>query len=429
MPERPAPCSDPAPAPADAATTPPLAAYFRETFRPVIERRLTYGRVNIFTRAVELLDRFAGGRLKLGQVDESLLSRFIEADNLVKAGCSAKHRRELAGCIRQVVRHWNPAALAPARARGDEGAPVLPRSLREYCQQVYLPRVAFGATPSHAEHFRGVLNVLAEHYGRELLLSELTDALAAEHFRWLLANGRKAATVNRHRRYLFCLWRHAADAGLVERHPRVKRLPEPREAPDAWSVEQFERILAAALRFQPGRSVAGVPLNLWWHGVLLLGWYTALRRRAILALRRSNVDLHTGWIYAEAAASKTKRGKRFRLGPDAIAALKRIWKPERELLFPPIEGSTQMRHFQLILADAGIPASGNYLSKFHKLRRTSATHLAARAGVAAASQLLQHASESLTRACYLDDRFLPEIDVDVTAHMPPLAYRQRSAHN
>jgi integrase len=395
-----------------------LRDYFERSYRRVIEREMTYGRVNIYARAVELVDRFAGGRLRLNQVDEQLLSRFVMADGL--GAHSDKHRRELAGCVRQIIRAWNPNALDVARARPEHQGPLVAGSLRKYFEEIYLPRVTFGATPGYAERIRDAINVLHEHYGRDILLKELSDSLAADHFRWLLANGRRRATVNTHRAHLFVVWRHAHEAGDVAAGPRVKKLSAEHEEPDAWSLEEFSRILAAALRFQPGRTRAGVLRSLAWHALLLVAWYTGLRRRALVSLRRSDVDRSSGWIYSQAAASKTKRGKKFRVGPDALEAIEKIWLPERELLFPSPVKDWQLREFGFILADAGIPA-GRGLCKFHKIRRTAATHLAARVGVAAASRLLQHSSEDLTRKCYIAPQFVPDCDCDATQHLPTIA--------
>jgi integrase len=58
------------------------------------------------------------------------------------------------------------------------------------------------------------------------------------------------------------------------------------------------------------------------------------------------------------------------------------------------------------------------LSLWHRIRRTSATHVAARSSIAAASMLLGHTSEYVTER-YIDRRQLPKRDV--TAILPDLS--------
>ena len=75
------------------------------------------------------------------------------------------------------------------------------------------------------------------------------------------------------------------------------------------------------------------------------------------------------------------------------------------------------RTYDKILDGAGLPASRR--DKFHKLRRTVASHIAAEKGLHAASEYLGHQS-ILTTKRYVDPMMLPDADMsDVLEGMLP----------
>jgi hypothetical protein len=144
---------------------------------------------------------------------------------------------------------------------------------------------------------------------------------------------------------------------------------------------------------------------------LLTGYWSALRCGSLLKLKRRDVDLQSGWLNVRAKITKQKRGKRFRLGDDALAALRQIWHPERELLFPlSFERRAFFRRLARIIRTAGVaPSTRRAMTLMHKLRRTTATLLAAREGIHAACELLDHSSTYVTRL-YIDSSKLPGCD-------------------
>jgi len=72
-----------------------------------------------------------------------------------------------------------------------------------------------------------------------------------------------------------------------------------------------------------------------------------------------------------------------------------------------MDRSNIWREFKKILQAANLPCGRRDL--FHRLRRTSATHLAAVAGIEAAEQHLDHRTPGLARSTYIDPRFMPQI--------------------
>jgi integrase len=248
-------------------------------------------------------------------------------------------------------------------------------------------------------------------------LNEQNDALAAEHFRWLRERGLAPATINHHRSGWFAVWNLACQRKLITQAPSVPKFRVHRDVPDAWTADEAARILEAASRIYPGRTAQGIPIGKLWRAIVLVLWYTGLRRGTLLKLRPADVDLQNGWLTVPAAAMKNRTGKRYKLGPDAIEALADIWDPNRARLFP-LRWERAADHFRAVLKLAGIQTSGGSMSMFHRFRRTVATLVAVKKGLHAAMELLGHSSIEVTLR-YIDPRFLP--GTDFTDCLPPLA--------
>ena len=131
---------------------------------------------------------------------------------------------------------------------------------------------------------------------------------------------------------------------------------------------------------------------------------TGHRLEAILLSEVS--DLQNGFL----TARKTKQDREtvHKLHADTLAAIENLPEHESGLLFPwPFKRRQIWREFGKLLDKAGL--SGGRRNKFHKLRRTSATHLAAVAGIEAAEQHLDHKTHGLAYSTYIDPRFMPTI--------------------
>jgi integrase len=207
----------------------------------------------------------------------------------------------------------------------------------------------------------------------------------------------------------FATWRYAHRLGHVDRLPTLRKLPCVQEEPDSWSLQEIQAIFAACPAGSP-RPIAGIAAGQWWEALLRVTWYTALRRRAVLGLRRDDLDLLTGWLRVPARLMKNGRGQSFRVGPDAIAAVGKIWLPERELLFTfPHDKTTFYKQFRRIVEAAGVTRGPYNLSALHKVRRSVATEVARHQGIGAAQTILGHASQRVTMR-YLDPKRLPGAD-------------------
>ncbi|MCH7688632.1 MAG: hypothetical protein IH899_18445, partial [Planctomycetes bacterium] len=135
------------------------------------------------------------------------------------------------------------------------------------------------------------------------------------------------------------------------------------------------------------------------------------RLRSVLLARTE--DLQDGYLTAR--NTKQNRETVHKLHADTLTALKVLPPHPSGLLFPwPFKRRQIWREFGIILKAADLP--GGRRNQFHKLRRTSATHLAAAVGIEAAERHLGHVTPGLARSAYIDPRYLPTIKP--TDHLP-----------
>lgn len=369
--------------------------------------------------AVKNLDKFQGRYVLMADVSDSLLVDFHRW--LTKAGKSASRCDRYVGAIRAICRHWMPGAFQRSYGKLAALPPAPEGSLRHLFQTRYVPERMLDCTPGSIAQSRRALRRLFDHYGRDIMLAELDDSLMADHLSWLKLDQKLGhCTINNgHRCTLLAVWRFAVEMNLMPKDPRVRKLKELRHEPDSWDPEDVLRLVNATTIFAGREADHGVPMDLLWRAMLLTEWWTALRLGTLLKIRRQDVNLQTGWIYVQPDSVKTCKGKKFRLGPDAVAALQAIWEPKRDLMFPwPYRKETIYRYFRKLQKTANIPeTSRKAVSRFHKLRRTVATQAAVSAGLPAAIALLDHSGPEVTKR-YLDPSKLP--GCDATAFLPQL---------
>lgn len=375
------------------------------------ERGESRSSLNAHTAAVHQFDRYLARYATPRDVTPRRLANF-------RAALEAEGRRTVARQYAEKLRRIARALLG-REVDGRKKLPPPPApagSVRAFFQETYRPeRMVRGR---NLRDFQSTLRLLHKFRG-DVALVELSDALAADFFTWLLeVRGVRAVTVNAHRSRLFAIWRLAVERGLLSRDPRVRKLRAASDAPDAWTLEEMRRIIDAPLNLAWPGPIAGIPRGPYYQALLLLALYTALRKGSLFELPRSAVDLSTGWVEVSGTIIKNGRGKRFRVGADAIAAVQAIWRPERELLFPfPFSDGVLHRDIRRILAAAGVsPSTRKSMTQLHKVRRTTATALTVQRDIAAAAELLGHSNTEVTRR-YVDTSKLP--GCDMTALLGP----------
>lgn len=314
---------------------------------------------------------------------------------------------------------------APAQLPGPTLAtPVIysQGSVWEYFETVYRPLRLTGRTKQNLDKYRSTFRFLRKWSGRDVLLTELTDQLAAEFFEWMLTC-RTAASVNGHRAQLFSVWRLAHERGKVPVEPRVRKFAECLDEPDAWSPDEARAIVAATAALADWPPIAGIPADKYFRAMMLVAWWAALRRGSLLKLRMRDVDFEGAWLNVPGRSMKNRSGRRFRLGQDALDAIRDIVEPQRELLFPwPWRIGRIYRYFDEMLRVAGVkPSTRSRMTKLHKWRRTVATVAAVERGMHAATSLLNQSGQEVTRR-YVDASKLP--GNDATEFLPSLTEPQ-----
>ncbi len=269
-------------------------------------------------------------------------------------------------------------------------------NLQQLLDDLYAP--LRGISDRTATLYRYSLEAWGRQLGRSPCLDDL-DEVAVARFLASRSRERSPATVAKDRAQLVALWGFAAKRGLVSTWPEVRRITVPERVPEAWTADEFRRLLASASL--EAVEVAGIPGGLWWRAFLLVCYDTAERVTAVRGLRWSDVG-EADVIFRAEVRKGGKRDICRPVGKSTLSALSAIREPRRDLVFPWDKCESYLwGRMGIILRRAGLPADRR--SKFHRIRRTTASFYAA-AGHSA-TQLLDHSSPAVTRR-YLDPRIV-----------------------
>jgi integrase len=229
------------------------------------------------------------------------------------------------------------------------------------------------------------VGILSEWLGRPAVVDDLADLTIS---RWLAAIAPRYAewTVSGHRTRLLCLWRYAARRHLVEPPGEVRRCPAPAPMPQAWTVPEVSRLVAATAQLDPVAST-------WFRALILAGYETGLRRADLFAVRREQVQSDGILV------------RQHKTGQPHLAPL----RPETVALVLSLPGDCPLacpwgpKHYGQLWAKlrrlADVPPGC-----CQRLRRTGATWIAVTEGMDAASKWLGHSTPGMVRH-YVDQRF------------------------
>lgn len=396
-----------------------LSSFFEEVYRP-IKLRHDAQEAGHYRSAIKKLERTLGRRAQLADLNRHTLNSQRLADEKLglRYGTVFGIRWRLNGMWRfAAILGLLPTFVGEPRRKQLEVPKGPPGTVSHFYHETFRPETLQTANHRYILYYQTTMRRLNECFGRELELNELSPAIVAEFAKWLTVRGLSPKTIKNFRDNLLVIWRYAEDQRQAPPVCRVRPIKVPREQPDAWSLRELTRIIESA-----GQAALpphnGIPANDFWPALLLVGWYTGLRRRALFSIQTTDVQLGEGWIYVPACAMKHAVGKRFRIGPDAVTAIRRIWDRTRPVLFPRHPKSAIVdSQFKQLLDTAQVPPSRLRNCHFHKLRRTTATHVAAAAGLAAASALLGHSGPELLKR-YIDPTYI--VGNDATEFLPPV---------
>ncbi len=357
-------------------------------------------------RVVSRFTLWRGGCTPIGELSEQLVIDFetwLRSECGLGERCVIKHTKG----IRRIMRAINPLCVRE-RWEGRKGGrgnqpridePADDGTIRHFFETVYRPRRLLGKSPNTFRLYSITFRNFRRYLGREGQLTDLTDDSLAGFVQWKLDRGRTVDTAIKDCGQLLAIARYAFRKRYLEIEPELSLPRPPRREPTAWMMGELAKLFAAVDKLQ-GRIVDRRASD-WWRALLLMIYYTAERIGAIMQLRWRDVDLERGWVMIPAEYRKGKPAdKATELHSVVVEALRAIEGPADALVFPwPRTMATLYHRLKRIHVAAGLPVDRR--SKFHRMRRTSASWFKAKGGDP--SQLLGHADPKVT-AKYLDPR-------------------------
>ncbi len=288
----------------------------------------------------------------------------------------------------------------------------------EYVAQVYLP--ARDVKPTTCEQYLVAARQLEAASGGRLLVKDLCD----EAVQRLMTKYPNAGTANSKRREVLTVWKYAWRKRHVDELPRdVPTRRQPQRLPEAWTVEQVNRLLVECRNVPGWFPDTGIPKGLFWASLAITIYYTGSRPSALLSVRTSDVNLVKQYLTLRAEYTKTARDVLYWLAPQAVESIREIFDSARELVWPWGHCRRHFwRSFRKIVERAGLPSVKNKNDLFYRLRRTNLSYTAAKGGLELARSQAGHHSARLTQRHYVDPRIARQRSaVDV---LPPLLESQ-----
>ena len=283
-------------------------------------------------------------------------------------------------------------------------------TLWHLCRQRYFPTNLRIRSAQTRKIYRLSLADLRAFTGREPTRDDLTDENVTVMMVMLRDKGLQPRTVNERRNRLCALWTWMAKKRLIEEFPAVCREHEPKRTPRAWTAEQIQKLFLTC--DQETGHIGSVPAGLWWRAIHFMFWDTAERVSAVLDMKWQHVDLEAGNVNIPAEIRKGQGSDAsYRLCADTIEVLRQLrdasaGKGPDDNVFPwPYHKLYIWVRYGKLLKRAGLPH--DRASKFHRMRRSVASHMQAAGHDASAA--LGHSSSAITKKSYLDPNVCGEV--------------------
>jgi len=250
--------------------------------------------------------------------------------------------------------------------------------------------LAFNTEKSYQNCSRTMLKFFKEHFPRVRRIDKITKTYLEELLLDLHSQGKTAATVNTHLRFIKLLFNYAEDEALLERSPATKLRPykqtRDRRMP-YWTREEVNRIIEA--------------VKPYWRDHLEFLYFTGLRKAEFINLTWSDV---TQGKKPEITVqgkddfnTKTNIARQIPLCPTAVEIIKRRKKlAHPKYVFSQPDGS-KMQPWTLNDLLKPVLKELGFTGNIHQFRHTFASHMVMNgAGIEAVSKLLGHTSVKTT---------------------------------
>lgn len=286
-------------------------------------------------------------------------------------------------------------------------------TLYDFLHRIYVPLRLRGRSHNSVRLLEHAIRQYSKFLRRDAVLEDFDDLTVSQY---LSHRGAKLSpySVERERSGLLALWRLAADRRLVDNRPCVQAELLPERTPRAFTVAELERLYESA-QAEPG-YIGPVKAAVFFAALVVALFETGERVAAMLAAPKS------GWtppfMRIPAGLRKGRRTERiYELSPDAGQLVDQARQHDAATLFLwPYDNATLYNRWKRITKRAGL-GTGREV-KFHAVRRSTASHLAAAGGDATA--YLGHSSDRITRKSYLDPRIVGAAGIKPIDALPRL---------
>lgn len=271
-------------------------------------------------------------------------------------------------------------------------------TLTDFFRDFYKPlRLRRGGSTNTARLYGVTIKNFSLWLGRDATLDDLDEVTLARYLTDKAAS-RAAYTVEKERSQLMAMARLAVERGHIRMLPCCPPGIMPQRSPESWSVDQMRRLHEAAVERKGW--IGPIPAGVFFPALLDVLWETGERISAILGAKRS--DFNPPYLTVRAEARKGRRADRvYKLSPLTSDRVRMCEVGGVDELFHWPHVMTHLYyHLGEMLKKAGIKVEKR--KKFHQVRRTAASHLAAAGGDPV--QFLDHASPATTKKWYLDPR-------------------------
>lgn len=303
-----------------------------------------------------------------------------------------------------------------------------PMTLHDAFETLYRPLRLRGKSHRTTMLYGCTLRAFGRWLGREPTVADLDDLVVA---RYLEARAGQVAplTAERERIQLVALSRLLAERRVIEVPLAVPAGRIPERVPQAWTLDDMARLLAAAADPATYRSRSGRPrifplpaiakpdatpesavvLARMFAALIPVLWETGERIGAVMDARQE--DYRRPHLLLRAEARKgSKRDRLYTLSAATCDRIEAVIILGNDRIFPWASGkNTLYNQLGKVLKAAGLREGKRRLG-FHQIRRTACTHYAAAGGDP--RWFLDHENLRTTTRWYLDPRF-------VENHAPP----------
>lgn len=247
------------------------------------------------------------------------------------------------------------------------------------------------------DHLGYAIGRYAKFLGREPDIDDLNDETMNRFLLWMAEHGARC-TMRNYRVRLLTIWRFGVEIGLLDRLPlRVRKVRLTHPAPEAWSVEQVEKLLRHVATIRGRFKFAKVIRRHYWRAVIRTAYDTGLRFGDLMELRLSNIaDQGIVVVRQHKTGVPIVRW----IHPETWQAIEKIADDSRPRIFGDVLGRRSFfERFSEISKAAGVNG------KFRWLRRSGAS-LVERDDRGAGKLFLGHKSHGIAERHYFDPRML-----------------------